>query len=151
MYFMFAVEFFSWNAFSLTMKPDILLIALVFIQLYAGIRYGLYAAVLAGLIRDCMVVSFFGEHVAAYMVAMYAAAWLQQNYYEKGSNVWRMILVLAAYASYACVLLLSGTITTHVSVWTIISAVMIPELILTVLFGPWVIQTIGRWVILFDG
>ena len=67
----FLTEFFVYNMFNRWLMPNLSLLLVVFFTLYLGIRYGLFTAVLAGILEDSFGISMFGVNLFSFVVCAY--------------------------------------------------------------------------------
>lgn len=85
-YFFFIAEFVLYNTVGMWGKPELLVLAIIFCNLYWGIRYGIWAAVVAGLLRDAFGIQPFGTYVFIYIAAAYLTTYIRKNIYQPGSR-----------------------------------------------------------------
>ena len=86
-------------------KPELLLLLVIFWVLYSGIRYGIVAAVVSGLIKDMLGVLPFGTYLFVFIAAAYLTTWVRITLYQPGSPFSRAVVAF-------CVLVLSFLIQT---------------------------------------
>lgn len=89
----FLIEFLLFNFLGAFWTPDLLLLLTIFFNLYAGIRYGIVTALLAGLIKDSFSITPFGLHTFSFLLCAYMTTFLKQYIYHMGSSFSRLILV----------------------------------------------------------
>jgi rod shape-determining protein MreD len=90
----FCIEFIIFNVFTSVYKPHLMILLIIFFDLYLGIRYGLYAAVLAGLLADSYSTGIFGLNIVVYILCAYMTSILRKYIYYRGSRLSRLLLVL---------------------------------------------------------
>ncbi|MBL8014355.1 MAG: rod shape-determining protein MreD [Candidatus Omnitrophica bacterium] len=91
-YFFFLLEFLLFNTFGRWGKPGLLIILIVFLNLYLGIRYGLICAVLSGILKDAFSFEIFGVYIFLYMSSAFLAIILRRNFYRPGSQLSRLVV-----------------------------------------------------------
>lgn len=91
-YFFFLIEFLMFNTFGRWGKPDLLVILIVFLNLYLGIRYGLICAFLAGVLKDAFSSEIFGVYIFLFMSCAFLAIILRRNFYRPGSSLSRLVV-----------------------------------------------------------
>ncbi len=91
-YLFFLLEFLMFNAFGSWGKPNLLVVLIVFLNLYLGIRYGLMAAFAAGVLKDAFSTQVFGIHIFLFMSCAFLATILRRNFYRPGSRLSRLVV-----------------------------------------------------------
>jgi rod shape-determining protein MreD len=85
-------------------EPHLLLLLVVFFILYSGIRYSLWAALCAGVLKDCFSTMPFGTHIFSYMVCACFATFIRKNWYERGSPVSKLFMVFLVSTAHAIIM-----------------------------------------------
>lgn len=91
-YLFFLLEFFLFNTFGRWGHPDLLLILIIFFNLYLGIRYGLLCAFFAGVLKDAFSTQVFGIYIFLFMCSAFLATILRRNFYRPGSRLSRLVV-----------------------------------------------------------
>lgn len=91
-YIFFLVEFLLFDVFGRWGKPDLLLILIVFFNLYLGIRYGLICACFAGILKDAFSSEIFGTYIFLFMSCAFFAIIMRRNFYRPGSRLSRLVV-----------------------------------------------------------
>lgn len=148
----FLTEFLLFNDLAPWLIPNLLLLLVMFFDLYFGIRYGLYTAVLAGLIKDSFSSNVFGIHLSSFVVCAYMTTILKRYIYHMGSRLSRYILIFLIAALngviYYCLYrMFGGTIP-----WDQVARyILLPQVVLTLIAAPWVFRGLKQCVSrLFD-
>lgn len=68
---LFLVEAVISNVFGSWLKPNFLILFIVFVNLYFGVRHGLWASVVAGVLKDSFGIGLFGSHILAFVLSSY--------------------------------------------------------------------------------
>ena len=137
---LFSIEFFIYNYVSPWLMPNLLLLFIVFVNLWLGIRYSIFAAIFAGLLKDSFSTDFLGFHMFTFVVCAYTATMIYQYYYQKGSIFYRWVLV----GSIVCINFILQFFL-HLSTSGIGASfiqVLIPELLLTLLVTEFVFASL---------
>jgi len=98
-YLALLAEFTLFNLFGHQGDPQLLLLVIIFFNLYSGIRYSLWAAVCAGILQDCFGTMPFGTHVFIYIACAYLSTAVRRYCYERGSwvsKLWMVAVVVTA-------------------------------------------------------
>ena len=90
----FLCEFFFYNMVNENFVPDLLLLSVIFFTFFFGIRYGVSAAVLAGVMKDSFNIGFFGFHILGFVVCALVTVSLRKIIYYSHSWHNRMFFVL---------------------------------------------------------
>ncbi|HLF17442.1 MAG TPA: rod shape-determining protein MreD [Candidatus Omnitrophota bacterium] len=103
----FLLEFFIFNLIGGWLTPSLLILLIIFFNLYLGIRYGLYTAILAGVLKDSFSSTFFGLNIVTFIVCAYLTTVLRKYIYYRGSRLSRLLLVfLICLVDFICRLVL---------------------------------------------
>ncbi|MEW5895467.1 MAG: rod shape-determining protein MreD [Candidatus Omnitrophota bacterium] len=89
----FIIQYFFSELFSPWFRPNLLLLLVIFFNLYRGIRYSLLVAFFAGLISDSFTPDFFGINIFIFMMSAYLTTFLKMYIYESGSSASRFFLI----------------------------------------------------------
>jgi rod shape-determining protein MreD len=130
-YLFFLAEFFLFNVFGRWGKPDLLLILIVFYNLYLGIRYGLVSAFAAGLLRDSFSPEDFGTYIFLFMMCACLATILRRNFYQPGSRLSRLVVTLGVVLSFVTAEALLKSMAADVDGVGVIRHIIIPECVTT--------------------
>ena len=99
-YLFLLLEFVLFNLFGRWGDPHLLLILVVFVYLYSGIRYSLWAAFWAGMFKDCFSTMPFGTIIFVYMSCACLAMLVRRYCYERGSQVSRLWMVFCMITAH---------------------------------------------------
>ncbi len=91
-YLFFIVEVVLNDTFGVWVKPQLLLLLVVFWGLYSGIRYSIIAATFGGLIKDSYSILPFGTYLFVFIAAAYLTTIVRQNLYQPGSRFSRAVV-----------------------------------------------------------
>ena len=119
------------NLFGQWFKPNILIILVVFFNLYRGIRYSLFAALLAGLLMDSMSVKVFGLHIFAYILCAYLTTFIKMYIYQPGSDASRILMVFLISLLYFVIQYLLNLMFVVIPFDQAFVFVLIPEVLTT--------------------
>jgi rod shape-determining protein MreD len=143
----FVVEFILFNTIGRWIVPNVLLLLVMFFDLYFGIRYGLFTAVLAGVLKDSFGTNILGLHVSSLIICAYMTTILKRYIYHMGSYLSRYILIFFVAAinvvAYGCLYQIFGG---NILFWDVFRFVLIPEVVMTLLVAPVVFRELKRCV-----
>jgi rod shape-determining protein MreD len=132
-FFFFLLEFIIFHLIGGWAKPQLLILLVIFFNLYLGIRYGLYAAVLAGVITDSFTTNVFGLNVVAFIICAYMTTLLRKYIYYRGSRMSRLILVFFICLVDFTVRLILHAMLGVIDVAGAIVVILLPALAMTLL------------------
>lgn len=143
----FIVEFILCNTVGRWIVPNLLLLLVMFFDLYFGIRYGLFTAVLSGVLKDSFGTNILGLHVSSLIICAYMTTILKRYIYHMGSYLSRYILIFIVAVlnvlAYGC---LYQTFGGNILFWDVLRFVLIPEVVMTLLVAPAVFGELKKCV-----
>jgi rod shape-determining protein MreD len=132
-YVFFLFEFLLFNAFGSWGKPNLLIILIVFFNLYLGIRYGLMAGFAAGVLKDAFSTQVFGIYIFLFMVCAFLATILRRNFYRPGSRVSRLVVTGGVVILFVLCQAILFAMNTDIEWSGVFTNVFLPELTATML------------------
>jgi len=140
----FILEFSVFNLAGWWLRPQLLILLIIFFNLYLGVRYGLYTAVLAGLIMDSFAASVFGLNLVSFILVAYMTTFLRKYIYYRGSRLSRLILVfILLLIDFSCRLILHAMLGYFDPVGAIKFA-LLPGLTVTLLLTTYTFQQLRQ-------
>jgi len=130
-YLFFLIEFLLFNVFGRWGKPDLLLLLIIFYNLYLGIRYGLACAFFAGFLKDAFSPDILGTHIFLFMMSACLAILLRRNFYQPGSRLSRLMVTLGVVVSYVLAWSIVQSMVYDVEWAGIFKHVLLPEVLTT--------------------
>lgn len=140
----FLIEFLLFNAVGEWLKPDLLLLLVIFFNLLLGVRYSVLAAVVGGLIRDSFGIQIFGLNICTYMACAYLATYIRKNHYQVGSRGARVLLTFYVSIFSVLIRLLLNITFGIAATQGVFFHVIFPEVILTVLIADFIYQNLRK-------
>lgn len=127
----FIVEYFLSEWFSPWLRPNIILILLIFFNLYRGIRHSFLVAFLGGMIKDSFAATPFGLNILTFLICAYFTTLLKMYIYEATSSRLRIFLIFII--SILCVLtrFWIRLIFVPVDFWEVFRHILLPEVFAT--------------------
>lgn len=140
----FLAEFVLFNVFGGWLKPDLLLILVVFFNLYLGIRHGLMTAFIAGFIRDSFSTHIFGLSIVSLLFCAYMTIFIKRylNYIGSGSS--RMMIVFLVSIVNVGIYFLLSSIFYDFSFRQTVLKFWFPEIVLTTLAAGYTFQVLRK-------
>ena len=127
----FLTEFLWLNSFARWSCPNILVVEVVFFNLLLGIRYGLAAAFMAGVLKDSFSVGVMGEHMLCFVIMAFGTTLLRKHIYSSGSKFSKIVLVIAALLIHYFVLIIIRFATSDIDISMLFIYVALPQLIVS--------------------
>ena len=124
--------------------PNLLLIFIVFINLYRGTRYSLIAAVFGGILKDSFGSGAFGLFTVAFLACAYAITILKVYLYSAGSMGSRVLMVFVTANLNVALVYLLNRMSEPLDVPSVFFYVLVPEVFLTTLLSPYVFGKLKR-------
>lgn len=131
-YFFFLAEFLLFSSFGPWGTPNLLLLLIIFFNLYLGIRHGLLSAFLAGVIKDSFTVGVFGVNIFLFMSCAFLATVLRRNFYRPGSRLSRLVVTAGVVSAFVVAQAMLRLTDYDLNFGDFFQHVFLPEFILTV-------------------
>ena len=112
-------------------SPNLLLLLVIFINLFRGIRYSIFTAVLAGIFKDSYSLGPFGLSIFSLVVCAYLTTVIKMYIYQPGSMPSRVLLVFVMTVIYVGIMAALAIMSTAVNLGDIFLYVFIPEVVAT--------------------
>ncbi len=112
-YLAFALEFLLYNFWGPWGKPELLILVVIFFNLYLGIRFSIIAAVFCGIFKDASGVAPFGTYILVYITGAYLTTFVRRYLYQPGSRFSRglvaFFVVVGCFIVQAILVLMPDT------------------------------------------
>ncbi len=131
-----AMEFFFYNLFGRSFMPNMILLLVIYLNLFLGIRYSLMAAIVGGVLKDSFSASFFGVNLFSFIVCAYLVTIVKKYIYVKGSNLSRIFLVCVFCVFNVVIQYFLFLIFHKTSFVETLKYVLWPQLIATLILAP---------------
>lgn len=112
-------------------NPNILIILIVFFNLTRGIRYSLFAAFVAGIIKDSYSTYPFGIYTFSFMLCAYLTTFIKMYIYQPGVPALRILLVFLISAINIVVQYFLFLMATTISAVDMFTHLLLPEVLAT--------------------
>ena len=146
-YLFFIAEFVLYNTVGIWGKPELMVLAVIFCNLYWGIRYGIWAALIAGLLRDAFGIQPFGTYLFIYIAAAYLTTYIRKNIYQPGSRFSR---AMAAFLVVTGCFILEITLRLRqheVRLPEAVCFILMPQLATTMVAATFIFQGLRNFVV----
>ncbi len=136
----FVAEYFLAQWLPAWFQPNLLLLFVIFFNLYRGIRHSLLVAFFSGLIQDSFAPQIFGLNIFALMLCAYCTTLLKMYIYESGSVVSRLFLVFLITTLYVLVVFCLRMIFIPFHFWSAMHYIMLPQIFATTVFSIYILK-----------
>ena len=137
-------QLFEYCCFSLFGRwgdPHLMLLLVIFFYLYSGIRFSLWAALCAGIMKDCFSTMPFGTYIFSYMVCACLAVFIRKHWYERGSSLSKLMMVFLLTVVHALIMaFLFKMVFEDVQWLDVLRSVWIPEMLATMVVALFVFK-----------
>lgn len=140
----FFIENILFQLFGIWFKPNLLLILIVFFNLFRGIRYGVLAALMGGFLLDSFSVRVPGLNTFSFVVCAYLASLLKIFIYQPGSQASRILLVFFVAVINLAIQYVLHVLTTPLDFSVAFARVIIPEILITTVMAAYVFERLKR-------
>jgi rod shape-determining protein MreD len=146
----FFIEYFLFNVVGAWLTPNLLLLLVIFFNLYLGVRYGIYTAALAGLIKDSFMISAFGVHLVSFVACCYFLAILQKYFYSRGSRFSRLFIIFTVCSLNILMQFIIQNAFAEFNFFEVLKYIYFPEMVLTLLVSSYVFDKTKQCVLKFS-
>ncbi len=136
----FVAEYFLSDLFSPWFQPNLLLILVIFFNLYRGIRHSLLVAFMAGVVKDSFGAQFFGLNILTFMICAYLTTLLKMYLYESSSSRLRVLLIFMVSILCVFIQFWIRLMFVPINFWEVCRYVLLPEVFATTLISLFVFR-----------
>ena len=147
----FLLEFIFANFFGRWLKPNLLILLVIFVDLHLGSRWGIYTAIIAGILRDSFTVGIFGVNTFALVSCVYITT-LTRKYllYDVEFGFLRILMALAMSILNVVIICILLSLFKTIDFRGTIVFVLLPEAITTTLMASFIFRELKRCVLKFS-
>ena len=146
----FATEFLWVNLLGNWFKPNLLLLLIIFFNLSLGVRYGLAAAFLAGLLEDSFGASVFGVHIYSFVVCAFMMVVARRYFFHASVYSLRIFLAFLMSLLNALLVFALNSIFLPLDFKEAFCFVMFPEVLATTLAAGFTFRQLRTCVLKFS-
>ena len=139
-YLAFALEFLLYNFWGQWGKPELLILVVIFFNLYLGVRFGIIAAIFCGLFKDISGVAPFGTYVLVYVAGSYLTIFVRRYLYQPGSRFSRGLVAFFVVIGCFIVQAILTNMNREVRLGDLLAYLLVPQLVTTVIAATYVFQ-----------
>ncbi len=122
------------------LKPELLLLLVIFWGLYSGIRYSIVAAVISGLLKDMFSILPFGTYLFVFVAAAYLTTFVRRNLYRPGSRFSRAVVAFFVLIGFFLIEVALYLMHHDVRLTELFFNIFLPQLVTTMLVVTFVFQ-----------
>ena len=142
----FFIEFLIFNVCGPNFVPNLLLLLVIFFNLYLGIRYSLLAAIFAGILKDSFSTNMFGIHLVTFIACAYMTTFFKKYIYHMGSTAPRVILIFLVVVLNIMMNYLLRLVFISMDATEVLRYILLPELLMTLLVATFTFNQLKKCV-----
>ena len=146
-FFFFLFELILFNYFGRWLKPNLLLLLVIYTNLAFGVRFSLVTALLAGLWKDSFTINVFGMNIFAFIFCSYMTTLIKRYLFHMGSSSSRVLIVLGVAIFYNLILFVLNSLFSDFDFWQMFIYVLLPDVITTTLLTNFIFRSLRRCVL----
>lgn len=137
-YLAFALEFLLYNFWGQWGKPELLILVVIFFNLYLGIRFSIIAAVFCGIFKDASGVAPFGTYILMYIAGAFMTTLVRRYLYEPGSRFSRAVVTFFVVVGCFIVQAVLSNMDHEVHLGELLFYLLVPQLLTTMVAATYV-------------
>ncbi|OGX27271.1 MAG: rod shape-determining protein MreD [Omnitrophica WOR_2 bacterium RIFCSPHIGHO2_01_FULL_48_9] len=142
-------EFVLFNFFGSWLKPNFAIILIAFFNLAWGIRYGIIAALVCGVLKDSLSASFFGLNVFSFIVSVYLVTFIRRYFYYLGTRSSRARIIFMVCVVNVLVQYIIHVALSTADFWPMVKSILLPEVVATMLVCSYLLKYLKNWAVQF--
>jgi rod shape-determining protein MreD len=132
-YLAYALEFLLYNFWGQWGKPELLILVVIFFNLYLGVRFGIIAAVFCGIFKDASGVAPFGTYILVYIAGSYVTIFVRRYLYQPGSRFSRALVAFFVVIGCFIVQAILTNMSHEVRIKELLFYILAPQLLTTMI------------------
>jgi rod shape-determining protein MreD len=137
-YLAFALEFLLYNFWGQWGKPELLILVVIFFNLYLGVRFGIIAAVFCGIFKDASGIAPFGTYILVYIAGSYVTIFVRRYLYQPGSRFSRALVAFFVVVGCFIVQAVLTNMNHEVRLGELVTNLLVPQLLTTMIAATYV-------------
>jgi len=139
-YLAFALEFLLYNFWGAWGKPELLILVVIFFNLYLGIRFSIIAAIFCGVFKDSSGIAPFGTYVLVYISGAYVTTLVRQYLYQPGSRFSRGFVAFCVIVGCFIVQATLSNMYHEIHLGELLIYCLVPQLLTTMIAATYVFE-----------
>src|SRR5271154_2410867 len=148
-YLAFALEFVLYNFWGQWGKPELLILVVIFFNLYLGIRFSIMAAVFCGIFKDASGAAPFGTYVLVYIAGAYVTTFVRRYLYQPGSRFSRSVMAFFSVLGCFIVQTILSAMSHDIPFYELLVYILIPQLLTTMIAATFVFHQLRNISVFF--
>lgn len=148
-YLAFALEFLLYNFWGQWGKPELLVLVMIFFNLYLGIRFGIIAAIFCGIFKDALAVAPFGTYILVYIAGSYVSIFVRKYLYQPGSRFSKALIAFFVVLGCFTVQTILSSMNHEMNFGELFIYCLIPQIITTMIAATYVFQQLRNISVFF--
>ncbi len=144
----FLLEFVIANFLGRWLKPNLLILLVIFVDLHLGSRWGIYTALMAGILRDSFTTGVFGVHIFAFVFCVYVITLIRKYLlFDTEFGFLRILMALVMSILNVSVVYILLSLFKTIDFRQMMAFVMLPEVVMTTLVASIVFKELKKCVL----
>ncbi len=148
-YLAYALEFLLFNFWGEWGKPELLVLVVIFFNLYLGIRFSIIAAVFCGIFKDASGAAPFGTYILVYITASYLTTIVRNYMYQPGSRFSRSLVAFFVVVGCFIVQAVLSNMNHEVRLGDLLVYLLVPQLVTTMIAATYVFAQLKNISVFF--
>ena len=148
-YLAYALEFLLYNFWGEWGKPELLILVVIFFNLYLGLRFSIIAAVLGGILKDASGVAPFGTYVLVYIAGSYVTTLVRRYLYQPGSRFSRGVVTFFVVVGCFIVQAILSNMNHEIRLNELLVYLLVPQLLTTMIAATYVFAQLRNISVFF--
>jgi len=136
----YVLEFLLNNFWGPWGKPELLVLVVIFFNLYLGIRFSIIAAVICGVLKDASGVAPFGTYVLVYIAGSYFTTFVRRYLYQPGSRFSRLVVTFLVVVGCFIVQATLANMNHEIHLNELLAYLLVPQLLTTIIAATYVFK-----------
>ncbi len=148
-YLAFALEFLLYNFWGQWGKPELLILVVIFFNLYLGIRFSIIAALFAGIFKDASGAAPFGTYILVYITGAYLTTFVRRYLYQPGSRFSRVVVTFFVVIGCFIIQAIVSNMDHEVRLGGLLFYILVPQLLTTMIAATYVFAQLKNISVFF--
>ncbi|MFT5170196.1 MAG: rod shape-determining protein MreD [Candidatus Omnitrophota bacterium] len=142
----YLIEFILFNTVGHLFKPNLLLLLVIFTNFAFGIRYSIFTAVLAGVVKDSFSTGVFGINFFSFILCAYFVTFLMQVFHMRSSVYMRLLMIFYVVIFNTVLQYFLHKIFIPTQLTYVIMHIFIPQVVSTLIIANFTIESLKKCV-----
>lgn len=149
----FILEYLLFNQFGKWFTPNLLLLFVIFINIFFGIRYSISAAIVSGILRDSFSTGVFGTYMLAYICSAFLTTTIRRYLFHTSPYILRVLLALVQSVIFVIIVFFIQVVNSDLmprDFLDVMAFVLLPEVFITTLVSGIFFRNLKKCVLRFS-